>query len=111
MESITLPDSLKTIEENVFRQCESLKNVIFPNTVEKIDFFAFYKTGLEIVKFSESLREIAQGAFAECESLKTVKFGEGLEVLGTDEYFSKEDTLQQYYGVFEESAVECASYP
>ena len=49
------------------------------------------ESGLENVEFPASLRTIAQGAFAECANLKTVKFGEGLEVLGTDEYPSKDE--------------------
>ena len=44
------------------------------------------RSGLENVELPASLKTIAQEAFAQCTDLKTVKFGEGLEVLGTDEY-------------------------
>ena len=89
---IRLPNSLKKIERETFRQCENLKSVVFPNALERIGLFAFYRTGLENVKFPASLRWISQSAFAGCDSLKIVKFGEGLEILGTNEYLLKENT-------------------
>ena len=52
---------------------------------------------LESVEFPASLKTVAQAAFAGCKNLKTVKFNEGLEVLGTDEYF---DDGGMYFGVF-----------
>ena len=77
-----------------------MKNVIFSNGLESIDLFAFAGTGLENVELPSSLRTVAQGVFAKCESLKVVKFGEGLEVLGTDQYPPKDTTFSYYYGVF-----------
>ena len=83
----------------------------FPDGLEKIGLKAFMGSGIEHAELPASINTIAQGAFAKCESLKTVKFGEGLEVLGTDEYFLKEDTPESYWGVFERSAVECVELP
>ena len=60
-----------------------------PNSLQKIGILAFYKAGLERVKFPASLREIAPKAFAACKSLKTVEFGEGLEALGTNDYLDR----------------------
>ena len=96
MESITLPPGLKTIENETFRLCESLKNVVLRNTLEKIGIYAFYKAGIESLTFPASLRHISQGAFAECEHLKSVELGEGLEELGANEYFNGTGL----YGVF-----------
>ena len=81
---------------------------MFSNALEKIDIFAFCKTGLENIKFPASLRKISQSAFAECANLRTVKFREGLEVLGTDEY---SDDGGMWCGVFEESSVEHVELP
>ena len=57
----------------------------FPDALEKIGLYAFYRTGIENLRLPASLRTIAQGAFAECWHLRTVELGEGLEVLGTNE--------------------------
>lgn len=73
-----------------------------------ISRFAFSETNLGNIEFPSSLRTIAQGAFYKCENLRTVKFNAGLEVLGTDEY---SDDGKMFYGVFEESAVECVELP
>lgn len=59
------------------------------------------------MEFPASLRTIWQASFYSCKNLKTVKFNEGLEVLGTDEYFND----KSYYGVFEESSVERVKLP
>lgn len=71
--------------------------MILPSGLEKIGLFAFHNTGLANVKLPASLREIAQGAFAMCECLRTVEFGDGLDVLGTDEYPGGGGV---WYGVF-----------
>ena len=86
MEFIALPSSLKTIEENAFCQCRSLKSVCLPEGLETIGLFAFSETVLEKVEFPASLKVVAQGAFACCKSLKSVTLNECLEILGTDVY-------------------------
>lgn len=48
-------------------------------------------------KLPGSLKTLCQAAFAKCSNLRIVKFDEGLEVLGTDEYFSNGEL---YCGVF-----------
>ena len=99
---------MKTLEESTFRECKNLKKIIFPSTFEKIGIFAFYKTGFENIKLPTSLRVIAQGAFAGCERLRVVEFGEGLEVLGTDEY---SNDGRMWHGVFYKSALESVRLP
>lgn len=62
--SITLPSSLKTIEDKAFWGTESLKSINIPDQVTSIGWNAFYVSGLEIVTFGSSLESIARGAFA-----------------------------------------------
>lgn len=64
MESVKFPFALKTIEKNTFNSCANLNSVYFSEGLEKIDFFAFSKSGLEHAKLPVSLRTIAQGAFS-----------------------------------------------
>lgn len=85
-----------------------MKSVVLPDALEKIGYFAFYKTGLESVVLPASIREVSQGAFAECENLKAAEFGEGLEVLGANERSAKGVLLN---GVFEGSALEDVKLP
>ena len=69
---------------------------------------AFFDSGLERVVFPRSLRRLSQGAFAKCGRLKEVRFGEGLIVLGTDEY-PKDGWY--WCGVFQASALESVALP
>lgn len=43
LESIIIPDSVVTIEENAFRGCENLESVVIPKSVRTIENSAFYK--------------------------------------------------------------------
>ncbi|MBR2724553.1 MAG: leucine-rich repeat domain-containing protein, partial [Ruminococcus sp.] len=63
----------------------SLKSVVIPNTVKKIDTYAFYACeSLEEVIFEDGAvcTEINNTAFSGCTSLKRVKGGTALEKLG-----------------------------
>lgn len=60
------------------------------------------------MEFPASLRTVAQEAFACCKNLASVKFNDGLEVLGTDEYWDKGRRL---YGVFEKSSLVSVKLP
>ena len=88
---------MRIIEEHTFYWCRNLKIVYFPEGLEKIDSFTFYKSGLKQVEFPASLRTVASGAFAYCRNLNIVQFREGLEVLGMDERLENGDLL---YGPF-----------
>lgn len=108
VEKIAFPSTLRRIEYRAFVGCESLKNIVFPDHLEKIGLFAFFQTGLENIELPVSLRTVAQGAFAQCRNLRSVRFGEGLEIIGTDEY-EKGDRL--WYGTFENSVLEHIDLP
>ena len=83
--------------------CKNLKNVEFPAKLETISRNAFMGSGLETATLPASLRTVCQGVFAKCEYLKKACFGEGLEVLGRDEYPRNE---KFYNGIFGENALE-----
>lgn len=52
--SITLPQSLHTIEEEAFYQCKDLTSITIPGSVTKIGYSAFYEcTSLHTVNFEE----------------------------------------------------------
>ena len=72
----------------------------FSEGLEKIGIGAFLESGLESVELPTSLSVVSQAAFAKCKNLKTMKLGEGLEVLGTNEYPPKNALFDFYYGVF-----------
>ena len=71
---ITLPKSIKVIENEAFRSCSLLISCIIDRSVEKIGAFAFSEcSSLTDIELPESLQEIGWSAFSSCSSLERVK--------------------------------------
>ena len=87
LESVTLKEGVKLIENNAFVGCESLKNIILPSSVISIGEKAFYYCKfLENITLREGLKSIGSNAFAGCGSLKNIVFPDSVTSLG-DEIF------------------------
>lgn len=108
LEHVKFPSTLKKIGYRVFMDCEKLKVVHLPDGLECIAGSCFSGTGLESVELPASVRTVGQSSFSVCKSLKYAKLNEGLEVLGTDEHMKNGG---QYYGAFQESALERVDLP
>ncbi len=67
-------ENLKAIGQDAFHFCENLKKVSIPESVERIEGFAFEYCGLESVTFgaNSKLSYIGTNAFTYCESLNNV---------------------------------------
>ena len=63
---------------------------------------------IRTIIFPKMLRTVRQGAFHGAKGLRSAVLNEGLETLGTDEY-TKDGG--QYYGAFQESALERIDLP
>ena len=88
LESITIPDSVKTIGEKAFRECANLKTVTLGKGVERIGNYAFSSSGLESITIPDSVKEIEIGAFYDCKNLKTVVLGKNVETIGSHAFHS-----------------------
>ena len=85
--------SLKIIDRACFSDCEALKDIILPNTLEEIGFRAFYNcVNLKKINLPSSLKYIDAWAFQNCESLeelilpKLIQFGGFVEYQGGHTY-------------------------
>ena len=75
-----IPEGIKEIGESAFKRCKNLLSVSFPNTLERIQQFAFEgNKQLESLILPEGLKEIGHSAFMECENLLSVSFPNTLE--------------------------------
>lgn len=74
--SVTVPSSVKRVTEKCFASCKNLKNVIFENGVEYIEYDAFYNSSaaLESMVIPESMIEIASDAFKGIASVDNLYF-------------------------------------
>ena len=70
LESISLPNGVILIENDVFRSCSSLESIIFPGSVKSIGSNAFDGCiSLKYVTIPESVTSIGDSAFKTCSSL------------------------------------------
>lgn len=71
--SVTIPDSVTTIEKNAFYFSRNLISVEIPNTVTSIGWGAFQGcTGLKNLVIPNSVESIDLYAFAECDNLESI---------------------------------------
>ncbi len=86
--SITIPDSVTSIGEKVFRNCRSLTSITIPDSVTSIGESAFeYCTGLTSVTIGNGVTSIGESAFRCCESLTSVTIGNGVTSIGERAFF------------------------
>ena len=64
LRSISLPEGLKTIGSNAFRDCLYLAKIVFPDTISEIGASAFQGTGLTDIYLPKSLKKVGNEAFA-----------------------------------------------
>ena len=70
--SVTIPNSVTSIEDGAFSGCEKLPSVTIPNSVTSIGEWAFcWCTSLPGVTIPNSVTKIGYRAFANCKKLKS----------------------------------------
>lgn len=73
LETVNLPNSVKTIEQSAFEYCAGLTTFTAPQKLETIGKSAFSKcTSLKSVKLGASVSKIGDSAFAGCTALSEI---------------------------------------
>ena len=73
MSSVTIPDSVTSIEDSAFLGCSSLTNVVMGNSVTNLGYGAFYNcSSLPGVEMPDSIVNMGAEAFHGCASLTTI---------------------------------------
>jgi len=94
-ESYEIPSGVKVIRAGAFKGADKLKEIQFPDTVEKIGNEAFRDcTSLISFESGKNMRELHAGAFYNCEKLQTVHFEPGLWII-TEKVFDKTPLLKK----------------
>ena len=70
-----MPKNLKSIPHATFWDCETLKFIEIPDTVQVINNGAFYKCfELEKIKVPDSVKKISFGQFMHCKNLNKIQW-------------------------------------
>ena len=81
--SVTLPNSITSIERNAFQNCTSLTSITIPDNVTKISLQAFEGcTALSEVNLGNGLLTIGPWAFMSCTSLTSIEFPASVTTIG-----------------------------
>ena len=84
LQSISLGTSLETIGNDAFRLCENLASIEIPNSVYEIGEHAFHQcVSLRSVVLPTSLKAIRNSLFYQCGNLESVEIPNSVEVIET----------------------------
>lgn len=72
MSSVTLPNKLTKIANNLFLECESLTSITIPESVESIEYSVFARSGLTSITIPDGVKSIGNSAFVYCYDLTSV---------------------------------------
>ena len=65
--------NLTKINDNIFYDCSSLRNIEIPENVTEIGNYAFYNSGITNIEIPSSVTSIGNSAFAECNELNNIE--------------------------------------
>ena len=83
LKEVTFPDSLQTISETAFMECQSLETVHFGGGLETMERGAFYRCyKLKSVELPDSLTVLGDYVFGDEEDLTSITFGSALTSIG-----------------------------
>ncbi|MBO5726585.1 MAG: leucine-rich repeat domain-containing protein, partial [Clostridia bacterium] len=89
IESITLPDTVQTIQDRAFMSCLNLHTVNLGKSVTEIGVEAVKKCEkLENVTLPKSLNRIGNYAFTECKNLKEITIPKNVTEMGISAFYS-----------------------
>ena len=96
IESIQFPESLLHISARAFMDCIHLKELDLPDTLQQFDKECFSGCkALSYVKLSKSLKNIPDRAFYRCRNLSEIEIPEGIQKIGEEAfYFANIEKLQ-----------------
>ena len=88
IKSITIPDSVTSIGQSAFDGCTGLTSITIPDSVTSIGQYAFYGcTGLTSITIPNSVTSIGQYAFYGCTGLTSVTIGNSVTSIGQSAFY------------------------
>ncbi len=85
--SISIPNSITSIEDNAFNGCSGLTNINIPNSVTKIGNYAFSGcSGLTNINIPNSVTTIGNYAFSGCSGLTNINIPNSVTKIGDNAF-------------------------
>ena len=83
IECVIIEDGVTTIGELAFCYCSNIFSITIPNSVKIIDDYAFDNcTRLQHIEIGSSITKIGEGAFSYCDNLYTITIPESVTSIG-----------------------------
>lgn len=88
MESITLPNTIRSIESSAFNYCTGLTSIIIPSSVKTIGDYAFSNCqNLTSIVIPSSVKQIENGAFNACFSALSITVPSSTTSIGSSAFW------------------------
>ena len=82
LKSVTLPNTIISIDNGAFMDCPNLTSITIPSSVTSIGNGAFSASGLKSITIPSSVKTINLRAFRNCTELASITFGSGVTSIG-----------------------------
>ncbi|KAK8895234.1 hypothetical protein M9Y10_023676 [Tritrichomonas musculus] len=86
IKDIVIPDTVDLIDYCAFYKCKNLETLNIPISMHIVDFFTFSYTKITKITIPKNIVKIKYGCFFRCENLKTVLFEEHSNLFEIDDY-------------------------
>lgn len=110
VETVSLPSTVKSIENYAFYECTNLKNIVVPDSVTSIEYQAFYGcSSLASVELSSNLTTMGYEAFGDCVALSSITIPKSLITYDSYSYGPFRGCTHLYTATIEEGATTVCS--
>lgn len=80
IESIVIPEGVKTIGRRAFEGCDKLKKVVLPSTIKELGGYCFCDCHkLQLIILPGKIKEVSDSLFSECYELENVVIPKGVK--------------------------------
>ena len=86
-ETVSIPSSVKTIQEGAFEGNNNVKRVIIPNSVTSIGKYVFWEcNNLDSILLGKGITEIGDYTFANCKGLQSINIPSSVTSIGVEAF-------------------------